>query len=245
MSEMSTRHLAGSCQDCTQRGLRLFCNLDPESLRALDAIGTQISLPGRAIVFNEHAPATAVYIVCDGQLKLSAMARDGRVMILRLAEAGDLLGLSAVLNQTAHEVTAETLGPTLLKSVPREDFADFLHNFTEVGEKTAQVMAKEYREVFLDARRLALSGSAGGRLARLLLEWGRRAACAKQQQSIEPNEDLRFTMALTHEELANMTGTSRETVSRLLKKFEIDRLIVRKGASLRILSPERLDLLAQ
>jgi CRP/FNR family cyclic AMP-dependent transcriptional regulator len=245
MPEISTRHLAGSCQNCTQRGLRLFCSLDAESLHALDVIGTQITLPSRAIVFTEHAPATSVYIVCDGQLKLSAMARDGRVMILRLAEAGDLLGLSAVLNQTAHEVTAETLEPTLLKSVPREDFADFLHKFTEVGEKTAQVMAKEYREVFLDARRLALSGSAGGRLARLLLEWGRRADCAKQQQTIEPNQGLRFTMALTHEELANMTGTSRETVSRLLKKFEAEQLIVRKGASLRILSPEKLDLLAQ
>ena len=245
MSDLPTRHIAGTCQDCTARGLRLFCNLDADALRALDAIGTQISLPGRSIVFSEHAPASAVYVVCDGQLKLSAMARDGRVMILRLAEAGDLLGLSAVLNHTGYEVTAETLGPTLLKTIPAEAFAEFLHTFTEVGEKTAQVMAREYREVFLDARRLALSGSAGGRLARLLLEWGRRASCGKLDDGFNGSDGLRFTMALTHEELANMTGTSRETVTRLLKKFEEDQLILRRGVSLRILAPEKLDLLAQ
>jgi CRP/FNR family cyclic AMP-dependent transcriptional regulator len=244
MSDLPTRPLVGSCLDCPARGFRLFCNLDADALRALDEIGTQIKLPGRAIVFNEHDPAAAVYVVCEGQLKLSAMARDGRVMILRLAEAGDLLGLSAALNHTGHEVTAETLGPVLLKSIPAEAFAGFLHTFTEVGEKTAQVMAKEYREVFLDARRLALSGSAGGRLARLLLEWGRRATCGKARETLNTTEELRFTMALTHEELASMTGTSRETVTRLLKKFETEKLIVRKGASLRILAPERLDLLA-
>ncbi len=245
MPELPTRRPAGNCQDCSARGLRLFCNLDEVALRALDDIGTPLKLSGRSIVFSEHSPATAVYVVCEGQLKLSSMARDGRVMILRLAEAGDLLGLSAVLNQTAYEVTAETLGSALLKSIPSAAFAEFLHTFTEVGEKTAQVMAKEYREVFLDARRLALSGSAGGRLARLLLDWGRRSACDKPQEGLKQDGGLRFTMALTHEELANMTGTSRETVTRLLKKFEEDELIVRRGASLRILSPEKLDLLAQ
>lgn len=244
MPESPALRAESHCQDCTARGLRLFCNLDPDALRALDNIGTPIKLDGRTIVFNERSPATAVYVVCEGQLKLSTMARDGRVMILRLAEAGDMLGLSAVLNRMAHEVTAETLGPTLLKSIPSEAFIEFLHTFSEVGEKTAQVMAKEYREVFLDARRLALSGSVGGRLARLLLEWGRRSACDKPQ-GLNTVDGLRFTMALTHEELANMTGTSRETVTRLLKKFETDQLILRKGTSLRILAPEKLDLLAQ
>lgn len=157
-------------------------------------------------------------------------------MILRLAGPGDLLGLSAALNGLRYEVTAETLEPTILKSVRRDDFMEFLHSYVEVGEKTSQALAKEYREVFLDARRLALSGSASGLLARLLLDWAATTNCGKPE--------LRFTMALTHEELANMAGTARETVTRLLNQFERDGVIARHGASLVILSPGKLEELA-
>jgi len=226
-----------SCMECRHRGLRLFCSLTDNSLQRLDEIGTHLALPGRAIVFSESQASKAVFIVCEGQLKLSACSSGGRTMILRLAGPGDLLGLSAALNDLPYEVTAETLEPTVLKSVRRADFLEFLQTFGEVSSKTTQVMAKEYREVFLDARRLALSGSASGRLACLLLEWAATAACGKPE--------LRFTMALTHEELANMTGTSRETVTRLLNQFQRDRLIARRGSSLVILNPDQLNQLAE
>jgi CRP/FNR family cyclic AMP-dependent transcriptional regulator len=158
-------------------------------------------------------------------------------MILRLAGPGDLLGLSATLNNLPYEVTAETIEPTQLKSVRRDDFLQFLEEYSEVGEKASKTMAREYREVFLDARRLALAGSAAARLAQLLLEWAHTAACGKPE--------LRFTMALTHEELGNMAGTSRETVTRLLSQFERDGLITRRGSSLTIINPSALSQLAQ
>ncbi|MBT9333383.1 Crp/Fnr family transcriptional regulator [Acidipila sp. 4G-K13] len=214
----------------------MFCNLSDDALQHLDRIGSRLALPGRAVLFEESHPANGVFVVCEGQLKLSTTSRDGRVMILRLAGAGDVLGLSAALNNIPHEVTAETLEPTVLRNIRRNDFMEFLQTHLEVGEKTSQVMAKEYREVFLDARRLALSGSASGRLARLLLDWANTAACGKPE--------LRFTMALTHEELANMAGSSRETVTRLLNQFERDGLIRRRGSSITLLNPAQMDLLA-
>ena len=231
------QHFAERCTECNYRTLRLFCSLGDDALQRLDEIGMQVSLPGRAVLFNEHQRANGVFVVCEGQLKLSATSRDGRVMILRLAAPGDVLGLSAVLNNVPNEVTAETLGPAILKSIRRAEFVEFLQTYAEVGEKTARVLAKEYREVFLDARRLALSGSASGRLAQLLLEWANTAACGKPE--------LRFTMALTHEELANMAGTSRETVTRLLNQFERDHLITRRGSTLTILNPSNLGQFAQ
>jgi CRP/FNR family transcriptional regulator len=82
---------------------------------------------------------------------------------------------------------------------------------------------------------LALSGSAAGRLARLLLDWGHSSACGKPE--------IRFTMALTHEEIANMAGTSRETVTRLLNQFRRDQWIVIKGSSLTIAKPDQLEQL--
>jgi CRP/FNR family cyclic AMP-dependent transcriptional regulator len=85
-------------------------------------------------------------------------------------------------------------------------------------------------------RRLALSASAASRLASLLLEWGRAAAYGKAE--------MRFTMALTHEDLASMIGTSRETVTRILGRFKRDKLILMRGATVLILAPDKLALLA-
>ena len=232
-----SRHFAEKCSDCQHRTLRLFCNLNDDALRRFDEIGDLVSLPSRSILFEEGQRASFIFVVCGGQLKLSTISRDGRTMILRLAGSGDVLGLSATLGTMTHEVTAETIEPTQLKRIPKRDFLEFLNAFSEAGRKTAETLAREYHAVFLDARRLALSGSAAGRLAQLLMEWANTAACGKSE--------LRFTMALTHEELASMAGTSRETVTRLLNQFERDHLITRRGASLTIVNPSSLRDLAQ
>ena len=158
-------------------------------------------------------------------------------MIIRVAGPGDILGLNAALNDLPYEVTAQTLEPSQLMGVRRGDLLWLLETYPEVGRKTAQVLANQYRELFLDTRRLALSGSASGRLARLLLDW----AAPANDGGFPP----RFTMVYTHEELANMAGTSRETVTRLLNRFERNHLVERHGATLVILDPSKLDKLAQ
>jgi CRP/FNR family cyclic AMP-dependent transcriptional regulator len=231
------RQPAANCEDCEHRTLRLFCNLSGDALKSFEALGKLVSFPSRTTVFSEDQPVSSVFVVCTGQLKLSTTSREARTMILRLAGPGDLLGLSAALSKHRHEVTAETLEPTQLKNIPIADFLRFFEEHAEVGKKAAKAVALEYRSVYLDARRLAVSGSAAGKLAQLLLEWAESAACGKS--------DLRFTMALTHEELASMSAVSRETVTRLLNQFERDGLIDRRGSSLVILDPERLGLLAQ
>ena len=154
-------------------------------------------------------------------------------MIIRVAGPGDILGLNAALNDLPYEVTAQTLEPSQLIGVRRGDLLWLLETFPEVGRKAAQVLANQYRELFLDTRRLALSGSASGRLARLLLDWAAPATDSKLSPS--------FTMVFTHEELANIVGTSRETVTRLLNQFVRNHIVERQGASLVILDPTRLD----
>jgi CRP/FNR family cyclic AMP-dependent transcriptional regulator len=226
-----------SCQECEFRSLRLFCNLSGAALQRFEELGVHMAFPGRTIVFEEGQRPRSIFVICTGQLKLSTTSKEGRTMILRIAGPGDVLGLSATLNDLPCEVTAETLEPTRVKSVNRTEFLQFLEEYGEVGQKSAKVVAKEYREVFLDARRLALSGSAAGRLSQLLLEWAQGSSCGKPE--------LRFTMALTHEELANMAGISRETVTRLLNQFERDHLISRRGVAFTILDPANLELLVQ
>jgi CRP/FNR family cyclic AMP-dependent transcriptional regulator len=230
------RQATDSCRNCSHRALRLFCNLGEDALSRFDQLGLHISFPSRAVIFEEFQQVTNVFVVCTGHVKLSATSREGRTMILRLAGPGDILGLSAALSNQCHEVTAETIEPTQLKSVRRVDFLSLLEDFSEVGEKAARVVALEYRAAYLDARRLAISGSAAAKLAQLLLEWANAGACNKQER--------RFTMTLTHEELANMCGVSRETITRLLNQFERDGLIDRRGVSMIIRDSSGLDRLA-
>ena len=95
------------------------------------------------------------------------------------------------------------------------------------------MLSAEYKEAFSDARRLALSGSSAGRLAGVLLAWGIAQSIGKPEMS--------FTMAMTHEDLANLVGGSRETFTRLLGQFRRDNLIVIRGMHVIIPSPEKLE----
>src|SRR4029077_10907624 len=119
---------------------------------------------------------------------------------------------------------AEAIEPCQVKTIRKQEFIDFLGRHGVASMNAAQSLSGEYLTVFHDAKRLALSGSAAGRLARLLLDWGKAASNGKPE--------IRFTMALTHEEIANMAGTPRETVARLLNQFRRDQWTVIKGASL-------------
>jgi CRP/FNR family cyclic AMP-dependent transcriptional regulator len=233
MAAFRTYHPPEDCLNCEHRHLRVFCNLTAEALQEYDKIGVMMSHTKGAKLFTEGDPARNVYVICSGQIKISSTSREGKIMILKIAGPGDVMGLSAVLANVPHEVTAEAIEPCRVKIVRNQEFVDFLGRHSIASMRAAQSLSGEYLTVFHDAKRLALSGSATGRLARLLLDWAQSAANGKPE--------LRFTMALTHEEVANMAGTSRETVTRLLNQFRRDQWITIKGASITIDKPEQLE----
>jgi CRP/FNR family transcriptional regulator, cyclic AMP receptor protein len=100
----------------------------------------------------------------------------------------------------------------------------------------ARALSDEYRAAFFDVKRLALSVSAAARLASVLLDWGRESSYGKTE--------MRFTMTLTHEELASLIGSSRETVTRMLGRFRRDKLIEIHGMTMLILAPDKLEQMA-
>jgi CRP/FNR family transcriptional regulator len=214
----------------------MFCNLDTQARADFEKMGTQATLPKGATLFEEDSPSDAVFVICTGQVKLSCTSKEGRTLILKIAMPGDVLGLGAVISGSKYEVTAETVQPTEIKSIRSAEFLPFLARHGEASMHAAKALSAEYKAAFFDARRLALSGSAAGRLACVLLDWGNASSCGKRE--------MRFTMALTHEELANLVGSSRETVTRMLSRFKRDKLIQVHGASILILSPEGLEQLS-
>jgi CRP/FNR family transcriptional regulator len=216
--------------------MRMFCNLDGDALSDFESIGTQMHLPKGAVVFQEADPCDAATVICTGQVKLSCTSRDGKTLILKIAMPGDVLGLGAAISGTEFEVTAETIEPTLVKKIRRADLLGFLERHGQASMHAAKALSEEYKAAFFDARRLALSATAAGRLASVLLDWGRMASCG--------GKEMRFTLGLTHEELANLAGTSRETVTRALGRFQKEKLIEIHGSSLLVLSPQGLEHLS-
>jgi CRP/FNR family transcriptional regulator, cyclic AMP receptor protein len=167
------------CDTCELRSLRMFCNLSAEALDDFGSIGVQAKLPKGTKLFMEDDSSNGVFVICTGQVKLSCTSREGRTMILKIALPGDVLGLGAVISGSRYEVTAETIEPTEIKNIRREDFLSFIQKHGEASLHAAKALSEEYKAVFFDARRLALSGSAAGRLASVLLDWGRAASCVK------------------------------------------------------------------
>jgi len=228
---------ASSCESCEFRSLRMFCNLTPDALEAFSALGTSASFSRGATLFREGDRGGNVYVLCSGQVKLSCVSPAGKVMILKISAPGDLLGLSAAIGDVPYEVTAESIEPIEVRCIARTAFLGFLEQFGEASMHATKALQSEYRSAFVEARMLSLSSSASGRLARLLLDWADKAAFG--------GTDLRFNMALTHEEVGSMANLSRETVTRLLGRFQKDKLLSIRGATVVILSPERLRTLAE
>ncbi len=236
MASLYLHHAPEDCLSCEFRHQLTFCNFTAATLTDYEKIGFMMSPAPGAKLFSEGDPVRNVFVICSGQVKISTTSRDSKTMILKIAGPGEVLGLSAILENVLHEATAETIEPCRVKIMHKCEFIEFLGRHGIASMHAAQMLSTEYLTAFHDAQRLALPGSSAGRLARLLLEWGHAAADGKSE--------IRFTMALTHEEIANMTGTSRETVTRSLNQFRRNQWITIHGSCLTIVRHEQLERLA-
>jgi len=180
-------------------------------------------------------------IICSGSVKITAASADGRLLLLRVASPGDILGLSALCPDALYRVTAETLGACTIKSIPRADFVRFMETHADVSRATALAIAREYNGALLIARRLALSTSAAGKLASTLLDWAR--VDDLDDSPAHTNLPISFAMPLTHEELGSMAGLTRETVGRLLKRFRREGLVQQNQDCMTLNQPAKLETL--
>ena len=226
--------IADSCQHCQSRDGDYFCSFSSPALRAFEKLSFTSTFPKGAVIFVEEQAARGIFVLCRGRVKLSVNSSDGKTLIVRIAEPGEVLGLSSTVLHKPYQVTAETLEPCQLKFVKAEDFLQFLQKDADVCFRVAQQLSEEYNQACREIGSLGLSHSAAERLASLLLDWGASNGGVKQP--------VRLT--LTHEEMAQMIGTSRETVTRLLGKFKQRQLIQLRGSSLLIRNAQELQALA-
>jgi CRP/FNR family transcriptional regulator, cyclic AMP receptor protein len=225
-----------SCVGCTGRKPGFFCDFSEPVTKALDQASHRSTLPAGAILFVEGQLPRGLFVLCSGKVKLSTTSRDGKVLILKSAEAGEALGLSASISGEIYEMTAETATPCQVNFIDRKALLHLLHSHSEVGLHAAQSLSRDFQSAYRDIHDLVLARSSAGKLARLLL------SCSSRQ--IEQADELRLRSAMTHEEMAQRIGSSRETVTRLISDLKRKQLIRLDGATLVIRDRTALEALA-
>lgn len=232
------RQVPAGCAACANRRPGWFCSLGSAVLADLELATSTVSLPAQAPLFTVGEDAQCLYLICSGYLKLTAGRAQDRQMIVRVAGPGSMLGLYAVLSHGVYEVSAETLTTAQLRPVERDRFMGFLHNHKEAQMRAVQCICQEYRFALQDACRIALSETVAARLGRLLLELSHQIG-----EQLDGG-CFRFPLLLTHEEMASMACTTRETVTRTLGQFRKDGWISIEDSLVTLQQPEKLQTLA-
>jgi CRP/FNR family transcriptional regulator, cyclic AMP receptor protein len=227
---------AENCLLCKARKPGWFCNLSPLALAEYDAMSTHVMLPMGSVLFAQGQAPRSVSVLCDGRVKLTTSSRDGKLLLVKIAKPGDVLGLSAALSNTPYEVTVQAIEPAQVKTFRQQDFLHFIQRHVEGSLHAAESLGNEYRSVLADACRLALSSSIAGRVAHLLLE-----LAAESGTGGNPLPEIH--MPLKHEDLASMLGSSRESVTRVLNNLRRKGIISIKGTKVIILQKNALELL--
>lgn len=221
-----------SCQTCKFSANGFYCELPPAVLRNFDAVQSTAAYAKGALLFMEKQESRGIFMLCEGQVKLSVSSSEGKTLILRIAKAGEVLGLMAVLARTCYEATAETCRPCQVAFVRRDDFLRFVAQHPEAYPGIVKQLSRSYDEACEQLRKVGLSASVPERLGRLLLDWS--------EGWKETELGSQTTVSLTHEEIGQLIGTSRETVTRAFSQLRNHHLVVLRGRTLTI--PNRAAL---
>jgi len=225
--------MSDGCGSDKLRKSEFFRTLSPQTLKDFDAMKASAAYPEGAVLFLEKQEARGIFVLCEGEVKLTVSSSDGKTLILRIARAGEVLGLMATLSGTPYELTAETLRPCQISFVRREEFLRFVARHPEVTQGIVKQLSANYHSACEQLKTVGLSSSAPEKLARLLLGW---SECGEQTKL-----GTRITLPLTHQEIAEFIGSSRETVTRTLSDFRNRHLVTMKGSTLMIADRPALE----
>lgn len=222
-----------NCALCPYQSERLFCNLSPEALKDLTTITSSSSYPKGAVLFVEGQSPTGTFILCSGVVKLSTYSNFGKTLISRFVNPGEILGVAATISGNPYVVTAEVHEPSAVKYIHRADFLKFLLNHSDATLRAARQLSDNYFAALSELQNIGMSHSAEEKLARFILEW--------ESHHSAPKTRNRFVISLTHEEIANTIGASRETVTRLLSAFRNKRVLKTNGSTFTIVNRPALE----
>lgn len=226
-------NILDNCVTCPVREEHLFCNLSPDAVHRLNEIKSTAIYPKSAILFIQGQQPRGVFVLCTGKVKLSTSSSEGKTVITKISGPGDVLGLNAAVSNHPYEVTAEMIEPGQANFIARDALLQFFREHGEVALRVAEQLSRNYYTAFEEIRTLGLTSSPAEKLAKLLLSW--------DQGKLRTGGTASIRLPLTHEEIGEMIGTTRETVSRLFSEFRRKEWLQIKGSALTIRNRAALE----
>jgi len=213
--------------------MSVFSNLNEEEISLICQKAVQRNYEKGQFIFFENDNDKKLYLLSSGRVKLTIMSPEGREKVLTILQEGDIFGEISFFDHNPHPVTAEVVEDTLLLVISWSDLEKIIMQKPSLALKIIEALAKKTRLLTSQIREMVFQ-DAGGRLAAML----QRFAGDFGQ---EVSDGIRIELVLTHQEIANLLGTSRVTVTKFLNNF-MDRKIIRiENRKIIILDSEALE----
>jgi CRP-like cAMP-binding protein len=225
------------CEHCAIRMQGVIQDLPVGQLEDFHSCGVSSLYKQRQVIFHEDTPASGLYILCRGAVKLYQSDRFGRQYTLDIAAPGDVLGEIPADPTACYSTSAEALTDSQLCFMPRDRLVEFIQKHPMTGVRLLEAFSKTVSTARQRVRALALK-RAESRLAELLMQ-----LAAAGGESME-NGSTKLTLNYSRRELAEMIGVSPETAIRLLGRLKTKRAISTRRRVLIITDSEKLARLA-
>jgi CRP-like cAMP-binding protein len=218
------------------RQTRLFDRLSEPDLRRLEQLSEMQEYPRGEVIPGPEPRPDVIYLVKAGRVKVSAYSPDGKEQVLALLDRGDLFG-DLVPAESPVPTRVEALDRAVVCTLQRTAFEDIIRSTPDVALKVIRILARRLRAAEQEIEDLALR-DVPGRLAALLLRLA-------EAHGVLHDRGIRLLFRLTHQDLAQVIGSTRETVTMIMNRFQDDGLIAVEQRTLILLDRERLRAVAQ
>ena len=211
------------------RTVPIFSELSEQDIGSLARLATRRRFPKDTVVFFENEEGDTFFMIVDGRIKVTILGDDGREIILSVLGPGDFFGEMALLDNEPRSATTIAVEETELLTLQRVDFQSVLTDNRSITSALIKVLTSRLRRANHQISTLALL-DVYGRVARVILDM------AREEGKRLKDGRIAFRRA-THQEIANRIGTTRETVTRMLKDLERQGLIQIEGREI-IVQPD-------
>ncbi len=184
----------------------LFSDLSPAELERFAEVAREREYPKNSVILFEDDPGDALYVVSGGQVKVVLIGEDGREVILSVLSDGDFFGEMSLIDDEPRSAHVIAMRDSRLLVLRRDDFQQQLQEHPSIALKVLKVMVQRLRRADAKIGGLVLL-DVNGRVAKLLLDLA------------DESGGPRITRKLTHHTIAQMIGSSRETVSRAMREL--------------------------